>query len=116
MVEPLHLSQDDWRSRWLVLPRWGVLHRIATIEWDEPDEKISGNGATLCGRTGRLNMPGILSRMGLKRCPKCCRLMGVPQGDGNPYNEGILEPGDGPPPSQEEVDERMKAAIAKTNQ
>lgn len=93
-MNPLPISQDRWRSRWLVLPRWGVLHRVAAITWDEPDEMICGYGQTVCGRNGFLRMPGIFSRMGLKRCPRCCKAMGIPQGDGAPFNEGILERGD----------------------
>lgn len=100
---PLPIPQDDWRSRWLVLPRWGVIHRVAAIEWEDPEDMISGTGTTVCGRTGRLRMPGIFSRMGLKRCPKCCTILGIPQGGGNPYNEHIYDTGDVPPSPLDEA-------------
>jgi hypothetical protein len=86
----LPLPDDHWRSRWLVLPGWHRLHRVADIEWDDED-MISGHGTTLCGQTGRLRMPGIFSRLGLPRCAHCCRLAGVPRGDGAPANVGIEE-------------------------
>lgn len=69
-------------------PRWRVLHRVATIEWGglEPEAMISGVGVSVCGLEGALQMPGILSRMGLPRCAKCCRRLGIPTGDGAPFN------------------------------
>jgi hypothetical protein len=96
MHKPLPIPQENWRSRWLVLPRWGALHRVAEIAWDDddPGEMIAGSGLTVCGKRGRLVMPGVLSRMGLTRCPKCCKAMGIPNGRGCPGNDGILEPDD----------------------
>jgi len=90
---PLPLSDDHWRSRWLVLPSWNRLHRVSEIVWEGEgeDDKRSGHGVTLCGRKGYLQMPGILSRMGGPRCAHCCRLAGVPQGDGAPFNQDIPE-------------------------
>jgi hypothetical protein len=74
------------------------LHRVSTIEWDDPenDEMISGKGMTVCGRAGWLHMPGIFSRMGLVRCRICCARMGIPQGNGAPFNVRIYESGDVP--------------------
>lgn len=89
----LPIPQDNWRSRWLVLPRWGVLHRVASIDWRD-DEMICGDGETICGRRGHLHMPGVFSRMEGARCPKCCKATEIPEGYGSPFNEGILEPGD----------------------
>ena len=94
-LRPLKIRQDDWRSRWLVLRSWRLLHRVASIDWED-GEMIMGDGVTLCGRKGWLTMPGFISRMELKRCPKCCRLMRIPDGDGAPFNANILEPGDEP--------------------
>lgn len=90
----LPLSTDHWRSRWLVFPSWNRLHRVAEIEWegDDPEDMRSGTGTTMCGRKGYLVMPGILSRMGLPRCAHCCRLAGIPRGDGAPFNNDIEEP------------------------
>jgi hypothetical protein len=96
-LPPLPIPQDDWRRRWMVFPRWRNLHRVAEIAWSDEEDMISGEGATVCGRRGSLAIPGIFSRMGLKRCPQCCRAMGIPQGNGSPYNADILEPGDKKP-------------------
>lgn len=67
--------------RWLVLPQWRVLHRVAQITWDDSD-KIAGVGKTVCGRSGLLQTPGVLSRLGLPRCRQCCRILGLRQGNG----------------------------------
>jgi hypothetical protein len=79
----------------MTLPRWGVLHRVAELEVEGFDGDVlpHGNGRTVCGRTGYLSMPGFVSRMGLPRCAYCCSRLGIPRGDGHPYNAGILEPG-----------------------
>mgnify|MGYP000853826932 CR=1 FL=1 len=90
MSEALPQFGDDWRRRWLVLPSWNRLHRVSEIEWDEEDSPY-GTGTTLCGLSGHLHIPGIFSRMGLPRCAHCCRLAGVPRGDGAPANHGIAE-------------------------
>ena len=85
------IAEEDWRARWLVLPSWNRLHRVAAIEWCDAEWHGHGTGTTLCGRTGSLSMPGIFSRMGLPRCAHCCRIAGIPRGDGAPSNSGIEE-------------------------
>ena len=86
MPDPLPIHGDDWRSRWLVLPAWGSLHRVASIRWDDDMDMISGDGETVCGRRGRLMMPGIASRMEAPRCAQCCRALGISAGYGAPFN------------------------------
>jgi hypothetical protein len=84
-----------WHSRWLVLPSWNRLHRIASV--DGYSRKMSRHGingepvvgVSACGRRGRFAMPGIVSRMGLERCVRCCDVVGVPKGKGAPYNQGV---------------------------
>ena len=83
---PLALDNNNWRSRWLAAGEWDALHRISSIEWNEPDEMISGSGIAVCGRQRQFHMPGIFSRMGLKRCPDCCVALGIPEGEGAPFN------------------------------
>lgn len=94
--KPLKLSKKRWRSRWLVLPSWRALHRVAVAEWenvaDYSGSYIEATGTTLCGKSGALRVPGILSRMGLPRCKECCRLLGLPNGDGAPFNDKKLKP------------------------
>jgi hypothetical protein len=94
--EPLALPEDNWRSRWLVTPKWTVLHRISEIEWEEVEKYggslVHGRGVAVCGVNAHFRMPGIFSRMGLPRCALCCRRLGIPRGDGAPFNalEGDL--------------------------
>ena len=85
LLSPLPIDADNWRSRWLVAQRWNALHRIAEIVWED-GEMIVGEGVTVCGRRARFSMPGIFSRMGLKRCPQCCKALGIPAGNGAPFN------------------------------
>jgi len=83
----LPIPRDRWHSRWLVFPRsWTALHRVATIEWEGGEDMIAGTGATVCGRRGRMIMPGFMSRLGLPRCAHCCRRLGIPAGNGAPFN------------------------------
>jgi hypothetical protein len=78
----------DWRMRWFYLGDGAQLHRIAAITFQDED-RINGHGATACGRFGFMWMPGLGGRIGARRCPSCCKEMGVPQGSGAPFNEGI---------------------------
>jgi hypothetical protein len=83
----LALDCKHWHQRWLVTGtgRGTVLHRVHRIKWDTEAE-IAGQGQAVCGVRSRLVVPGVLDRMELKRCSRCCRLMGIPQGKGAPYN------------------------------
>lgn len=95
LMRPLNIKTENWRSRWLVFDDWKVLHRVGKIVWhDEYGEMVAGQGMTVCEKAGFLQVPGIFARMGLERCPACCAAMGVPAGKGNPFNEGVKEPGD----------------------
>jgi hypothetical protein len=77
-----------WYLRWLVTPRYSVLHRVAWIDWESPASP-NGVGMTACGRMDLLLVPGVFSRLLLKRCTRCCAVADVPRGVGAPYNEGI---------------------------
>jgi hypothetical protein len=80
------IPDREWRFRWLVTDSWNRLHRITegTITREEFVGVIGGR--TLCGLKGDFMMPGILSRMGLRRCGHCCRKARIPCGDGAPFN------------------------------
>lgn len=94
MSEALPQFGDDWRRRWLVLPSWNRLHRVAEIRWEDDDGEDGprGSGHTVCGLGGDLAIPGIFSRLNLPRCKHCCRILGIPDGDGAPANQHIEEP------------------------
>jgi hypothetical protein len=84
---PLRLPSRHWE--WLVLPHGDRLHRIAEVDPRELDD--GGQGTSLCGRSGRFEVPGFLSRMYGLRCARCCDLLGIPRGQGNTLNAGIEE-------------------------
>jgi len=90
-LPPLPLSLEHWRCRWLHLDDGHDIHRVAQIAWED-DEMIYGPGVTVCGKEGHLRMPGIFSRMGAPRCAACSVALGLPQGNGAPYNVGLVEP------------------------
>jgi hypothetical protein len=73
----------------MVLDSWNCLHRISEIEWEDEDE-ISGDGISVCGQRGRYCIPGMFSRMGLRRCKHCCRALEIPDGEGAPANDETL--------------------------
>lgn len=89
--EPLRMP---WKEAWKVLPSWNCLHRVSSVSeyaygWGEVDQEqslTSVRGATCCGLEGHLTMPGLFSRMGLRRCTHCCRVAGVERGNGIPGN------------------------------
>lgn len=91
--QPLREGLRSWHSRWLVLPSWNVLHRISEIEWGEfagkdgnEGDAVEGHGVAVCGARGHFCIPGLFSRMGLRRCAHCCAALGIPCGDGAPFN------------------------------
>lgn len=76
----------------------GYLHRIKSFRTggthtacDKLDMGIRGVGGAyaVCGARGSFQMPGLFSRMGAKRCKDCCRKLGIDQGRGAPFNDGI---------------------------
>ena len=81
--------KNQWHWRWMVLPSWRVLHRVASGVVEEDEFVGVRKGVTVCGLRGTLQMPGIFSRMGRPRCVHCCKRLGVPQGNGAPYNQGM---------------------------
>jgi hypothetical protein len=96
-----------WRWRWLY--RWEGrstrMHRLVKMTAFNPEgstgsevpkrvrDYMVAEGTTACGLKGWFSMPGISGRLGAPRCPKCCDVIGIPRGDGAPYNVGVPEPG-----------------------
>lgn len=77
---------EGWRFRWCVTKSWNRLHRVVSGTLKRDDFVGFRFGKTACGLTGDLQMPGVLSRMGLERCAKCCKAAGIPKGRGAPFN------------------------------
>lgn len=83
----------DWRKRWVYGPNGGVLHRVAVMPKDWAADgwvPIGGEGIVLCGLEKRWGMPGLFSRLYQARCKRCCRILGIPFGDGCPFNDKVL--------------------------
>ena len=82
---PLLFADNDWISRWMVTVSGDRLHRVSEIKW-HGKERLSGRGVTVCGQPYFLLVPGLLTRLKAPRCRTCCRLLGIRQGLGAPYN------------------------------
>jgi hypothetical protein len=39
-----------------------------------------------CGSRSEVMVPGVLRRMSTPRCKRCCKLTGLPEGNGSPKN------------------------------
>lgn len=97
-AHPLSERVNDRIWRWLTSPNYGVLHRVIEQTWNSDDHEDDEDmwavrncvGRTACGREGRWIIPGIFSRMGAPRCKRCCARVGVPPGDGTPWNDREL--------------------------
>lgn len=63
------------------------LHAAVGLHTYFDDDDTSGFASTLCGRSSWLEIPGVFSRMGTKRCKKCCRAAKIPTGVGSPKND-----------------------------
>lgn len=94
------LRKTQWRWRWMqgYEKDAGYLHRIKSFRaggthaaCDREDMFVRGvkGATTVCGLRGTFLMPGLFSRMGAKRCKECCEKLGVPQGRGAPFNDGL---------------------------
>jgi len=89
---------QSWRARWVQVgeSRATRLHRLSTFA-DEQDDWFAGDrlcagglGRTVCGIVGEVVMPGIFSRMDAPRCRTCCNALGLPYGQGAPYNDKTI--------------------------
>jgi hypothetical protein len=88
-------SRKKWRWRWLqgTKSTASTMHRLVTCTATETWNAVTATGTTGCGLVDTFAMPGIFSRMGARRCPRCCDAVGVAHGLGAPFNSGDSEPG-----------------------
>lgn len=85
------LFREIARWDWVITPAGGVLHHVA--DWHRVDDvEWTATGRTSCGLVGRVTIPGLLSRMGLSRCKRCCDKLSWPRGIGSPKNDPALRP------------------------
>jgi hypothetical protein len=69
----------------------GRLHHAASLE--DPAWwyiALSGKAVMTCGLRGAFRIPGIISRMNMPRCARCCDRLGISRGDGSPKNDEAL--------------------------
>ncbi len=94
---------DDTRWRWVQLRAAVKLHRVQGYRSRDEDDVQLLEVVTVCGkRSESANMPGIFSRIGAPRCKDCCDRLGIPRGDGAPFNQSkFVEPDRLPRQAQE---------------
>lgn len=87
--ELAELAEWDW-----VNTGGDVLHHLA--EWDDIEragDDWGGPGRTSCNRRVKWAcIPGFFTRMSAKRCERCCKALGYPQGAGSPKNSKAIRP------------------------
>lgn len=90
---------------WLVHGKWMTLHH-ATLTPEQESElenyaSLTGDITFDCGRTvAAVQIPGMFTRMGRKRCDRCCDRNGLPRGIGSPKNDAACRAILGLPPSR----------------
>ena len=79
-------------SSWVYVGSYGGrLHHAVELEDPEGWERRGFVvGLTTCGLAGKLDIPGLLSRMGVDRCIRCCDKLGIKRGTGSPKNDPEL--------------------------
>lgn len=94
MLEALQDLREVAEWDWVQIDSAGatILHAPAIIVGPDDLVPVGGPGWTVCGRSGRLGIPGFGSRMAAPRCKQCCRRLGWPHGVGSPKNDAELRP------------------------
>lgn len=91
---PVDDNAGHW---WLCCGKWRRLHaiRAASITPDAMDTAMDDNtpvpARSACGLRRGWSMPGLFSRLGLRRCTPCCTALGIPPGPGTPANQNYRE-------------------------
>ena len=87
---PIAENRSCW---WLCCGKWRRLHAIpgTLITRQEMRDAIDDNQPlhrqAACGLRRGWWMPGIASRLGLRRCTPCSHALGIPAGRGTPANQ-----------------------------
>lgn len=85
----------DWSYNFV---RTTVLHHVTLTpeqcaEWGEEAGLYGSVVTATCGRAIKDPcVPGIFSRMSMKRCDRCCDRLGYPRGIGSPKNDEKCRP------------------------
>ncbi|MEU8136080.1 hypothetical protein [Streptodolium elevatio] len=90
-----HHPTEANRSHWW-LTAWGSWRRLHAVPADELTQQQHRDSIdrgdpivrfTACGSRIALAVPGMGSRLSLRRCVPCCRRLGIRGGRGTPANE-----------------------------
>lgn len=94
-VPPIEFERDEPSLAdfdWVCSHGGDVIH--APGRETDDDEWWDGgreNFPTACGRTLKwASIPGLFTRMGSKRCDRCCDALGYPRGVGSPKNDDAI--------------------------
>lgn len=94
-MKPKRFNKNYWEQLWLQFESSATLHRASVNVQENRNSKWvvrNFTGTTVCGKNSSLLwFPGIGSQLAAPRCRTCCKVVGVPFGKGNPYNDGIAE-------------------------
>ena len=79
---------------WAISPYGRILHYPLEIDNRETlDHDWYAKGKAACGFVPLyFSIPGMFTRMGAKRCDKCCDALGYPRGVGSPKNDDACRP------------------------
>lgn len=92
-AHPVSENAGHW---WLVCGKWRRLHAVPGEAMTPEQMRASIDHAhprlarAACGMRRRWWMPGLISRLGRRRCTPCCHAIGIPPGYGTPANESDL--------------------------
>jgi hypothetical protein len=89
MGDPVELSDELAVARltWTVTPHGKLLHAVRVLDGSFDDGPAPA--VTACGRRTLLVVPGLFTRMGARRCDRCCDAVGLPHGTGSPKNDPV---------------------------
>lgn len=80
---------DQPNGAWVTTAaRWSTLHHVPA--WDFGEDTVA---VAACGLSTTFAYPGVISRLGMKRCSRCCKSVGIASGFGTPENEAALREG-----------------------
>lgn len=89
-AHPIPENSGCW---WLTCGKWRRLHAVfgplitSQQMRDAIDAGLPLRRPSVCGMTRGWSMPGLFSRLGLRRCAACCQLLSISAGCGTPVNE-----------------------------
>lgn len=87
-----HVIRERTHLQWWRTVCGDLLHYLPVVDRDKTFYRrvVNGSGSakavSLCGRRARYWPPGTFSRLGAKRCDRCCAALSVPSGFGTPLN------------------------------